>query len=166
MSKELDKAYMAGVRDGCARLGMRMEKFAATPGARHRTANIIAEYLSPYTSTAVGAGFGGLIGAGLEYAHGGAKPDIMRGARRGAQVAGGLSAVRSAIHAPIAAAIRRRRTREEQAEHDDSVANAIVSMLVPGEGTYNTFKRFGSNRDPDDHSRDRKAKKYEKDRKD
>jgi len=167
MSNELDKAYMAGVRDGCARLGISMEKFAATPGARHRAANIIAEYLSPYTSTAVGAGLGSLVGAGWKYTHGGNKADIMKGVRRGAQVGGGLSALKNVFSAPIAAAaIRRRRTREEQDEHDDSVANAIVSMLVPGEGVYNNLKRHWSNRDPDDRGRDGKAKKYEKDRKD
>ena len=107
LDRELDKAYMAGVRDGCARLGMSMEKFAATPGARHRIANLIAEHIGPFTSTATGAGLGGLLGAGLEYAHDGNKADIMRGARRGAQTGGGFSVLRNVVYSPIAAAMHR-----------------------------------------------------------
>ena len=62
------------------------------------------------------------------------------GSRIGGIAGLGAAGVANLVGA-ISAAITRRRTREEQLEHDKG--SALPSMLIPGVGMYNSLKRQG-----------------------
>ena len=95
---------------------------------------------APLVGGAGGAGLGALVGAALAAAKG--KP-IGRGAGRGA--AAGLAIGAPAAHVAniggiLAGVIRKRRTKQEQQEHD---RKSHWGNLIPGVGSYNYTKRMG-----------------------
>ena len=94
-------------------------------------AHAIAEHLgggtSMLASLGLGAGIGGLLGKG-------------KGALLGAGIAGGTTIAANLI-GTIAAAIKKRRTKEEQIESDKR--SVLKKYLVPGTAIYDYWKRMG-----------------------
>ena len=112
-------------------------------------AHAVSEHLGPYTSSAGLVALGTLLGA------------ASRGAdRRGGAITGGLAGlgVAGGMHlmGMLAAAIRRRRTRDEQIESDKG--SVLAKYLVPGSAAYGYFKRIGrSQGDAEEAARSRAA---------
>lgn len=130
--------------------------------SRHKgsrpVAHAIAEHLGPLTSILASAGIGAGIGAAL--------PAKKRGkSRRNHAIAGGLlgAGVGSMGHLAsiIAAAVNRRRTKEEQIEADKG--SLAAKYLVPGMAQYGRYKRLGRSQgerdeDPKNAKHDRNGK--------
>lgn len=121
------------------------EARAAKRGLKDRaTSNLVSEHLGGLTSTALHMALGALAGgiAGARYP--GKDTDRTQGALGGSifgMLAGlGLSLTGRAVGA-IAAAIKRRRTAEEQMQHDTS--HSAYNWFIPGTSTYNYYKRLG-----------------------
>ena len=68
----------------------------------------------------------------------------------------GTAALGNAVGA-LAAAIKRRRTKEEQLEHDKG--STWKDMLIPGFGAYNSLKRMGRAFDENDERVEERVKK-------
>ena len=115
-------------------------------GARP-VAHAVAEHLGYLASTIGTAGVGALIGSLLSKRRG-----------IGAIIGAGIGAQASAIAnlgAAIAAGVKKRRTKEEQAESDKD--SLLWKYLVPGSATYGLFKRIG--RSQGERDEDTKNKK-------
>ena len=113
------------------------QKNKASSKARPK-AHAISELLGPITSHFAT----GLAGAGIGALAGG-----RQGMLRGAAIGGSLSYASKAI-AAIAAAIKRRRTKEEQLENDKG--SILKKYLIPGLAEYDLFKRQGRAFDEND----------------
>ena len=80
---------------------------------------------------------GGVIGGLISKLRG---KDFGSGARIGSKIGTGVGMV-ATLAGAIYAAMTKRRTREEQLEHDRG--SLLSSLLMPGVGIYNSFKRQG-----------------------
>ena len=111
-------------------------------GGRHPTGNLVAEQLpgiGALSGGAAGVGVGASIGRLAGRVHTG------KGALIGAAVGGGASAASMMILAPILAAIRKRRTLDEQAAKETG-GRIAAKYLVPGVASYDAWKRLGASR--------------------
>ena len=113
-------------------------------------AHAVAEHLGQITSIAGTAGLGALLGALA------GKTDRTRGA-----IAGGLAGLGAGtgmqLIGALAAAIRRRRTKEEQIESDKG--SVLKKYLIPGTAVYDYYKRVGrSQGDMEESAKSRKSK--------
>lgn len=104
----------------------------------------LSEQIGPLTSSIIsvllGAAGGGVIGANIDDVDkvGGTLEGTMMGA------AAGLGAVGvSHLVGTIAAAIRKRRTKQEQQEYETDTGATVANYLVPGLTTYNSYKNLG-----------------------
>lgn len=118
---------------------------AAKRGLKDRaTSNLVSEHLGGISSTFLPMALGALTGgiAGSRYA--GKDTDrtqsALRGSIFGALAGLGISVSGRAVGA-IAAAIKRRRTAEEQMQHDTT--HSAYNWFIPGASTYNYYKRLG-----------------------
>lgn len=111
---------------------------------RHAVAEKIGPIASMALSTLLGAGIGRLV-------------NKKKGARTGAKIGLGAGGIASLI-GMIAAAKKRRRTKEEQFDADEK--SVLPKYLVPGAALYGMSKRLGrSQGDRDDAESGRKSKK-------
>ena len=109
-------------------------------------AHAIAEHIGPTTSFLTSAVLGSGLGALL------AK-------RKGALAGAGIAGVATLI-GMLAAAIKRRRTKQEQIDADKG--SVLMKYLVPGTGTYDYFKRLGRSQGERDETEQEKKKKEKK----
>lgn len=111
----------------------------------------ISEQLSPLTSmlvtTGLGAGLGKLIGRSN------------KGAIRGAQI-GAIAGGSGLLAGSILAALKRRRTAQEQIDNDKKTV--LKDLLIPGVGQYNKHKRMGRSQGDRDELEAAKKGKSEK----
>lgn len=160
--KDTVKAIIPGV--GGFRIGNRIKtqvmrelrdiaKSKEGRGARP-VAHAVSEHIGPLTSTlasvGIGAGAGALIGGDNNRAEGAITGSI----------AGASAAAIAHLISSIAAAIRRRRTRDEQIESDKK--SLLMKYLVPGIGNYDYLKRLGRSQGEQEESDDGKKDKKEK----
>lgn len=130
----------------------RMKKQIKNQGARaakrgledSATSNLVSEHLGGVTSTLLPMALGALVGgfAGAKHPD---KDETRAQSALGGSIFGmlaglGISLSGRAVGA-IAAAIRRRRTAEEQMQHDTS--HSAYNWFIPGASTYNYYKRLG-----------------------
>lgn len=122
-------AYRVALRDKAA-----MNR-STKMGAKHAPGNLLAEVAAPALWALAGAGVGALAGG--------------KGKRRQGAVLGAAAAslLPTAIGG-IAAASTDTRTDREQARHDADRANILRSLLIPGYGQYNLWKRRGTTAAP------------------
>ena len=95
-------------------------------------AHAMSEGFGPITSTAAAALAGLVAGGATTGRHSGA----MAGAGLGA-----AGAIAANLIGAIAAAIKRRRTKEEQMKSDEK--SVLLKYLIPGLATYDSYKRLG-----------------------
>lgn len=128
-----------------------IEKDKKNNGARP-VAHAVAEHLGPTTSILASTLAGAGIGAGL----GG-----RGGAGTGAAVGAGAGALATLIGS-IAAAIKRRRTKQEQIDSDKK--SVLAKYLIPGTAAYDLYKRVGRSqgeREEDPNNKKKSEKKAE-----
>jgi len=141
-SKEIGENYIPsrGIYNFFKRTGRGVAD-SEEAGGEYANANNLTEYLTPapLVSGGVGAILGGTIGreiGGIEYGK----------ADKGELIGAGLGAV-SGIVLPVMAAgvlalMSKTRTVKDQAKKDKSYN--LGSLLIPGVGEYNKWKRLGS----------------------
>ena len=130
-------SFIPGV--GAYRLAQRKRRVADASNAKgaHGTANLVAELLGKYTSSAVGGVAGGLLGKRLG------------GDKRHAAIGAVTGAVAPLILGSLGAAISSKRTKDEQVERD-SAGRAVAKYLIPGLATYDNYKRLGASSNYDE----------------
>ena len=121
-------------------------------GARP-VAHAVSEFIGPGTSTMSMAGLGAILGAIAN------KQDRGLGALIGTGTGAGAALLSSAV-ASIAAAIKRRRTKEEQIESDKG--SLLKKYLVPGVARYDYWKRLGRSQGDRDEADAEKKNKEDK----
>lgn len=128
------------------RRGRRVRK-ALAPDAKHQKARILSDQLSPGVNMLLLAGVGGSIGGIHALTKGSQEKNQQRGTtpaagvRRGALVGAGTGLAAS-MAALTLAAIKRKRTKEEQAKAERKPG--YLNHLIPGRGTYEIYKRLGA----------------------
>ena len=131
---------------GCIGAIRKVRKDVA-PDAKWQRGRILSDQLAaavlPLIGGAAGATVGGLAGGG-------------RGARAGGLIGAGALAA-PGMAAAIAAAITRRRTREEQEKAERT--HGALSYVVPGKATYDIWKRLGYSGNYDNEQRLRRLEK-------
>lgn len=121
-------------------------------GARP-VAHAVAEHLGPGTSVLASGGLGAVLGSMLS-------KDKGRGATVGGALGVGAAGL-GHLAAMIAAAAKRRRTKEEQIEADKG--SLLAKYLVPGKAAYGNLKRLGrSQGERDEDSENGKSKETQK----
>ena len=119
--------------------------------------NIIGETFGSPISTGLATMLGAAIGGGYKYHKSkGNEEETAKGALVGGLGGLGLSAA-AHIAAMISAAARKRRSEEEQVEHDSKLH--VEDYLVPGMSTYNKYKRIGRVKDEEGKKKEGKEKK-------
>ena len=163
--KDMWKSLIPGV--GAYRMGNRLKtqikreqrdidnnsKYQGASPLSHAISEALGTGTSSLAMAGIGAGLGAL-----------ASNDKKKGTTIGALTGAGVSAA-AILAASIAAAIKRRRTKEEQIEHDKG--SILKNLLIPGVGTYNSYKRMGRSqgeRDEDKNNKNdnKKTNKQEK----
>jgi hypothetical protein len=123
-------------------------------GGEHPYANLVAERLSSLTAILAGAG----VGAGAGALAGDKMPTLWGGhsnVESGAIAGAGIAAVIPLITSTVAA-IRKRRTLDEQADVEGG-GRALAKYVVPGLGMYDSWKRLGASRNIYKHPDDKQA---------
>ncbi len=123
---------------GSYRVGQRLRGSAEESkehGAKHGIANLIAEQLGGATAALPISALGAALGV------------MLSGNPIGMLTGAGLGAVLPTGVGSLLAAIKKRRTAEEQADIDDNASRALLKYLVPGMSTYDMFKRYGRSKD-------------------
>ena len=118
-------------------------------------AHAIAEHIGPTTSLLTSAGIGAGLGALLAQS----KRDIPGVAGGGALAGVGVAGVATLI-GMLAAAIKRRRTKQEQIDADKG--SLLMKYLVPGTAAYDYHKRLGRSQGERDEAEDEKKNKENK----
>lgn len=127
----------------------------------------ISQGFGPATSTLAallaggfaGGTLGGLVGAGVNGGDG-ALAGAAGGAGVGAASLGGLALLANIAGGPIAAAITKRRTKEQQKAYANS--GTLKEYLIPGVAPYNAWKSLGRTIGESDERKEKKDKKEEK----
>ena len=108
----------------------------------------ISQSFGPFTSTLAallaGGAVGGTVGAGIGAGVNGADGAVAgggAGAAIGAGTLGGLALLANLAGGPIAAAITKRRTKEQQKAYANS--GTAKEYLIPGVAPYNAWKSLG-----------------------
>lgn len=110
-----------------------IEKDPKNKGSRP-VAHAVSEYLGSATANAGVTALGALIGAAAN------KKDRLKGGVVGSLIGSGVGLTGS-LFGSILAAIKRRRTKEEQIESDKR--SVLPKYIVPGLSAYNYYKRLG-----------------------
>lgn len=138
-------AYIPAV--GSYRVGRRLKETvqdAANPNVAMN--NLLAETVAPYTSTAFTAALGALIGLGGAFPESRKKMNpvktLAQGVKKGLLVGAGVGAGANVVGG-VQAAIDKTRSRTDQRKHDRTT-HILATLLVPGYGIYQDFKRYGS----------------------
>lgn len=136
------------------RLVKRLKGQAVRQDRKHKGSavkNLLGEILGPSTSIIGSTLAGSALGAGLNALRGRRASD---GAITGALIGSGAGAL-SSIAGGIIAGIKRRRTAQEQVDHDKELR--LSNYLVPGAAVYNRYKRLGrSQGDIDENPKNKK----------
>ena len=117
----------------------------------------MSELFGSGTATISSGLLGALLGGGIGYL----SKKNPEGVRLGALIGGGSGIGAAAIAdlaAAIAAAIKRRRTADEQVEHDKGNLVTAKNLLVPGYARYNYYKRIGRSQGDRDEPAENKEK--------
>lgn len=143
----LAKTWLPGV--GSYRVGQRT---AATTNLakdpQKAKINAVSEAAGPHVNTVLATLLGLGVGAGVGSYDEGFQFDkehrreILKKALAGAAL-GGVASTAMNVGSGIAAAITPHRTPEEQASHDET-SHKYRNLLIPGYGTFEFLKRYGS----------------------
>ena len=138
MNRSQWQAFLPGVSH--YRMLARARHNAKKTGGVHPDWNVYGETFGGVPSMLAGTIAGAALGALSAQGFISSDRERIRKAVMGGLIGAGIPLTFQGIGA-LAAAISRRRTKQEQREHDDS--RNIANWLIPGVATYNKYKRIG-----------------------
>lgn len=124
---------------GAFRMAQRQRRVmdASNAAGQHGTANVVAEQLGGLSSGLIGAGLGAAVGGGIGAAVNRSRIPF------GAGVGAAAGAALPSVIGLLAAAVRRKRSKQEQIA-SDTTGRAVAKYFVPGLAAYDSAKRLGT----------------------